>query len=470
MSLTNQQQREQNNQSYSLSKWLSLLFLLLSIALFFYVYYRSGDINNIIYFKYYLLSIAGSLFWLVVFKLKREFQQNILLSFTTLMIMLYLIEGLFTFYGVGDSPIRSNRLMKLGLEFDQRTKLEVVTDLKKDGINAVPSFSPAGSWLTRLNKVEFNKKNLNSLFPLGGVAHKTTVYSDELEEYLIYKSDRYGFNNPDNQWDLKPIEWLLVGDSFLHGSGALPGQEIAAKIREFDLNSVINLGIAGNGPLVEYATLKEFGGALKPKKVIWVYFEGNDLRNLERERRSHLLMQYMNNKFSQDLINRQREVDSLLNDYLDEAFKLAKRDELVEDIIHKSSWIRLSRIRKLLAIDEVDIDISIIGPAFVEILTNAKTLVESWGGELYFVYLPEHSRYTKKMISHSQYKSKSDVTDMVNNLKIPVIDMHQEVFSKNNNPLLLFPFGLPGHYNADGYREVAKAILTGVNKYEQRNK
>ena len=59
---------------------------------------------------------------------------------------------------------------------------------------------------------------------------------------------------------------------------------------------------------------------------------------------------------------------------------------------------------------------------------------------------------------------------MVNNLKIPVIDIHQEVFSNNHNPLLLFPHGLPGHYNADGYSEVAKAIVTGVNKYEQSNK
>jgi len=224
--------QEKNKQSYSLSKWVSLFLFLLSIVLFVYVYYRSGSINSAIYFKYYLISIGGSLFWFVVFKLRKEFQQNILLSFFTLLIMLYLIEGILIFYRVGEPLDRAKTVMKLGFEYDQRTKLEVVKDLKMNDKNVVPSFHP-----TRLlNKVKLNKKNSNSLFPLGGVADKITVYSNESGEFIIYKSDRYGFNNPDSQWDSKTIEWLLVGDSFLHGSGAIAGQDIAAKILDLTSN------------------------------------------------------------------------------------------------------------------------------------------------------------------------------------------------------------------------------------------
>jgi hypothetical protein len=455
--------QEKNKQSYSLSKWVSLFLFLLSIVLFVYVYYRSGSINSAIYFKYYLISIGGSLFWFVVFKLRKEFQQNILLSFFTLLIMLYLIEGILIFYRVGEPLDRAKTLMKLGFEYDQRTKLEVVKDLKMNDKNVVPSFHPT----SLLNKVKLNKKNSNSPFPLGGVADKITVYSNESGEYIIYKSDRYGFNNPDSQWDSKTIEWLLVGDSFLHGSGAIAGQDIAAKILDLTSKSVINLGIGGNGPLIEYATLKEYGTNLKPKKVLWVYYEGNDLWDLENERKSAFLMQYMNDKFSQNLINRQTEVNNILNEYIDEKLRQGETEALMQDVINKSNWTRLYRIRKLLAFDEVGIaDISITGPPFVEILNNAKTLVESWGGELYFVYLPEYSRYSKKIISHSQHKSKSDVIEMINTLKIPVIDIHQEVFSNKHNPLLLFPFALPGHYNADGYSEAAKAIVKSVNKYQ----
>ena len=60
--------------------------------------------------------------------------------------------------------------------------------------------------------------------------------------------------------------------------------------------------------------------------------------------------------------------------------------------------------------------------------------------------------------------------DLVKQLNVAVIDIHQEVFTNHYDPLSLFPLGLSGHYNADGYSEVAKAIVTGVNKYEQSNK
>ena len=43
-------------------------------------------------------------------------------------------------------------------------------------------------------------------------------------------------------------------------------------------------------------------------------------------------------------------------------------------------------------------------------------------------------------------------------LDIPIIDIHNEVFKTHPDPLSLFPFRIPGHYNAEGYRLVAEAI------------
>ena len=54
-------------------------------------------------------------------------------------------------------------------------------------------------------------------------------------------------------------------------------------------------------------------------------------------------------------------------------------------------------------------------------------------------------------------------------LGIPVVDIHQEVFANHPDPLALFPFRLYGHYNAEGYSEVAKAIVDGVKKHENQN-
>ena len=47
---------------------------------------------------------------------------------------------------------------------------------------------------------------------------------------------------------------------------------------------------------------------------------------------------------------------------------------------------------------------------------------------------------------------------LVKNLDIPIIDIHLEVFANLSDPGLFFPFGNPGHYNAEGYNLIAKAI------------
>ena len=73
---------------------------------------------------------------------------------------------------------------------------------------------------------------------------------------------------------------------------------------------------------------------------------------------------------------------------------------------------------------------------------------------MYFVYLPEYSRY-KTSYDNKNYHL---VKEIVNELKIPFIDIHKEVFLKEQNPLKLFPFELPWHYNIDGYKKVAETI------------
>ena len=74
--------------------------------------------------------------------------------------------------------------------------------------------------------------------------------------------------------------------------------------------------------------------------------------------------------------------------------------------------------------------------------------------KLYFIYLPEYYRYKTKY-NNTNYNL---VKDTVNKLNIPFIDIHKEVFEKEQNPLKLFPFGSVGHYNIKGYKKVAETI------------
>ena len=74
----------------------------------------------------------------------------------------------------------------------------------------------------------------------------------------------------------------------------------------------------------------------------------------------------------------------------------------------------------------------------------AKELINS---KMYFVYLPIYNRY-KSSYDDTNYNL---VKNTVTKLKIPFIDIHKEVFKKEQN---LFPFELFGHYNVDGYKKV----------------
>ena len=453
MSWINNEQQE-GKKNYPFARWMSWLFLVASIALLIYTYYRSEIAYLGLqegYFKYYLIALTGILFWGVVLRLREEIQANIVTVACSLVVGLYLVEGTLTVFRLGGEIQQRSRLAaKQGVEYDERTKLEVIDDLIAEGVDAVPA---AQGW-SFIRIIGTNKKDIGHLFPLGGVSNKTAVHHNETGLWAIYLNDRHGFNNPDSEWDATKLEWLLVGDSFTEGEAVQPGEDIAGQLRAITHQSAITLGKAGNGPLLEYAGLVEYGKTLAPAKVLWVYFEGNDLIGLNQEKQNLLLMQYMDEGFSQNLISRQKEIDALL---------LQAREKMLV----KSRWMRLFAIRNALGIDRInygvgdDVDVDFDYSLFANILTKAKAGVESSGSKLYFIYLPQYQRYNK-VVSHDKFRKKSEVIDLVKGLDIPVIDTHQEIFANHPDPLALFPYRGGGHYNAEGYSEVAKAIVENI--------
>ena len=82
--------------------------------------------------------------------------------------------------------------------------------------------------------------------------------------------------------------------------------------------SVLNLGRSGSGPLLQLATLREYGGYVKPKSLIWYVFSGNDLRNLRVEKGTKLFAYLEDQNFSQRLLERRFEISSELKKFLNE--------------------------------------------------------------------------------------------------------------------------------------------------------
>ena len=203
---------------FNLTNLSVYLYLTIFIYLFCYTFYRAEFIHSgnqfSYYFKYYLIFIFGIFFWFSVLFFKKKLQ--IVIIATILFFLLYFYETIifFTPSILKLSIMKSiNKETLIRSQLGEKTKYDVIQDLKKSkNIDVVPSIIP---------KVFLGKKWINGgtdIFPLGGVSNTMTVFCKEGEEFSIYKSDRHGFNNPDQEWDKEKVFWFLIGDSFVQGS------------------------------------------------------------------------------------------------------------------------------------------------------------------------------------------------------------------------------------------------------------
>ena len=247
---------------------------------------------------------------------------------------------------------------------------------------------------------------------------------------------------------------MLVGDSYTHGGCVNRPNDIASVLRTLSSKSVLNLGFASNGPLLEYATLREYLNS-NVKKVLWMYNEGNDFRNLDDEIVDKILINYLNNlTFTQNLKIKQNEI----NDLAFNIIKEKKKEKETEEIqgapfrLKIPNFLKIANTRTLIYPPSQ----SQPKPEFKKILKLAKELANKNNSKLYFVYLPEWVRY-KKNYNDTNYNL---VREIVNDLNIPFIDIHKEVFKIENNPLELFSYeSINGHYNIEGHKKVGETIF-----------
>jgi PAS domain S-box-containing protein len=368
----------------------------------------------------------------------------------------------------------ANLAKQFGVNVDIRDRLEVITDLQKRGTDAVTRLIIRYLIEPRENKTSKSTLNIGGTetIPLGGIANKVTVLCNESGEWVTYHSDEHGFHNPNGIWASGHIDVAAVGDSFTHGY-CVPSEKNFVDLIRKRYPATLNLGIAGEGPLLELATLKEYLGLFKPKVVLWFYYEGNDLTDLRVEERVPLLMRYLKDDFSQNLLGRQSDIDQALAEYFDRQMTIAKSKRAKEkgsDDYKLMEVAKLSRLRQKFGlvygtqIKSQQALSYVEGPVvdrFREILSQAASRVSAWDGRLYFVYLPAWSRYADA--SELGVEQRTTVLNIVRSLGIPIIDIHPS-FQAKKDPLSLFPFRESGHYNEEGHRVVADEVLKTLSR------
>ena len=255
----------------------------------------------------------------------KNFKVYLIIILVCVISTLYIFEGYIRIISLNKiSDIKDNTSLKekiykekTGKQYDARTNLQVIEYYKKKGKNVILSFLPhnlRGS--TDLD-----------LFPLSGPSNSKIIYCNENGYYSIIDSDRYGFNNPDEEWNKSEIEYLLVGDSFTFGDCVNRPDDISSVLRNLSNKAVLNLGYEGNGPLMEYAALREyFPERNKVKNILWLYYEGNDNYELTLELKNEILKRYFDDiNYSQDLKKKQKYVDLITKISIEEVREKIKQ-------------------------------------------------------------------------------------------------------------------------------------------------
>ena len=438
-----------------LKKIFSPSFLTISFLLLIYTFYKSEfywDGNKRDYYlSYYLISFILIFLSIITFFINHKLKEYLIIIAISTVIVLYSFEAylilkktnskeqLSTKNQINEKIIKDQIYEnKTGKKFDKRTKLEILNDLRETYNKIQVTVSP----YNYINKIK-------PVFPLSAISNSKTIFCNENGYYAIYQSDRYGFNNPDDNWDADEVEYLLVGDSFVHGACVNTPNDIGSVLRNLSKKSVLNLGYSGNGPLIEFATLREYMSS-NVKKVLWVYFEDNDLSGLHNEMADKILMKYYDDAtFTQNLKFKQKEIDQL-------SVNSINREKNVNEInsdnrilkIELINFIKITNLRVLIYPPPQ------LTPRLKEILKLAKELVNKNNSKLYFIYLPGYARYN----TNYDNKNYNLIKKIVNQLDIPFVDIPKEVFEKEKNPLNLFPFKMNGHYTVEGYKKVSETI------------
>lgn len=293
--------------------------------------------------------------------------------------------------------------------------------------------------------------------PLSGISSRETYLCDEGNGDATYKADRFGFNNPDDQWD-QQTDVVFIGDSYFQGACLPSSLSFVDKLRS--QVSLLNLSSFGHGPLSQLGIILEYLPKIKAKKVFLSYVPNDLYIDLPLEFRNKHLRNYLKGEI-QGLSTRQNLIDK---DYID-FLKVVKNDKPRSSLMIIDKWrqITLSYLRNepVTAGYETDYEhtyqLDQTLRAYKNILERAKNAIEAQGAKLAIIYIPDAYSYTKTMRSkHLQHLE--NMRGILKRVGLEFINLGDAFKDKNPYQYYSPLVGHYGHFNKQG-QEIAYQYL-----------
>ena len=384
--------------------------------------------------------------------------KKIFFTITTIFIVLIFVAySLEIFLALwNNSSIKKNKFTS-----QERSRYSIYLKEKKTNQDVVLTIAPT---------TFLNEKN-TEIFPMAGLPNALTINCNELGFWSRYNSDKFGFNNPNDEWEKKIYKYLLIGDSYLHGDCVNFPDDIGSQLRtnlqknlsEQD-KGVLNLAYQGNGPLIQNAVLREYFPDEKVENILIFFANANDIQDFFNEIKHPILRRYLDDKnFSQNLKMKPTLIKKILKEKFQKEVERETDDRLIRfNEISLKRMLTFSNLKHrliwqfgIVLFDEkhhVSFEINnkdLLIKNFIQI----KEFSEMVGSNLYFVFIP----------SYPVIDEGSEILNLIKELNIPIINLKKEVFDKHPDKLSLFPFRAPGHYTPEGYKLITEKIIELIN-------
>lgn len=350
--------------------------------------------------------------------------------------------------------------------YDGRTRVEVIMDLRRRGVQAEPPFYP---YLLLDSPLQVDGE---PTIALGNMARTTSVCCNEGGQYLIYQTDEHGFPNPPNSWSADRVDLAIVGGSGAVSESVQQADGLPALMRD-QYPRTVTLGAGGNGPLLELASIREYLPALKPKQVLWLFSESHSPDYLVSEARSQALLRYLDASYRQHLIDKQEGIDRAIAQYFESGLRGEQMSESWTNQARNFAFLK--SVRTLLYYfvtartahpEPVPFDAAL----FEKILEEGRSEISAWGGKVTVVYWPDSSRYAgicnySPALRQIYDRTRDAFLNAATQAQLPVIDLSKifpDVPASESTKDAEYFYPYPAHMKPAGYHHVANAILSNL--------
>jgi hypothetical protein len=356
--------------------------------------------------------------------------------------------------------LRERAARKSGVDVDARSVSDVVASLRSRGIDALPGISR--SWPT-LAAVESHVPY--GLFPLSHASNSTIVECNEGGQYLIYETDELGFNNPRGLVQTRRIDIAVVGESHALGYCVQPGHSTVDLIRE-EYPRTANFSLADTRSLSQLASFREYVEPLRPAVVLWFVNPGFAAPGAEAD--NPILARYLDESFSQGLIDRQGEVDALVRRLaipIQEAGDRVTNAELKRARTERFDAVyKLPRIRTAFALSSTGQPQAPDLRSFEQVMRIVQVTTARWDGVLLVAVLPAYDEIVAG--EAPEKRRRKAVMEILDRLDVRVIDGTSS-FHAAPDPAGLFALRIANHPNAAGHALLARQIIGELRRIPQ---